>query len=39
MILFCNIVYVYVHKIGEKFGGCKKSLSWLDQKLKQKDRW
>ena len=34
MILFCNLVCVYVHKICEnKFGGCKKSFSWLGQKV------
>ena len=30
MILFCNLVCVYVHKIYEdKFGGCKKLSSWI----------
>ena len=34
MILFCNLLCVYVHKICEdKFGGCKKSSSWLAQKV------
>ena len=33
MILFCNLVCVYVHKIcDDKFGGCKKSFSWFGQK-------
>ena len=27
---------VYVYKICEKFGGCKKSFSWLDQKVNKK---
>ena len=37
MILFCNLVSVYVHKICDnKFGGCKKSFSWLGQKVNQK---
>ena len=32
MILFYNVVYVYVCKIGEeKFGGCWWSFSWLGQ--------
>ena len=32
MILFHNVVYVYVCKIGEeKFGGCWWSFSWLGQ--------
>ena len=35
MILFCNIVYVYVYKIcQETFGGCWWSFSWLGQKVK-----
>ena len=34
MILFCNLLCVYVHNICEdKFGGCKKSFSWLGQKV------
>ena len=37
MILFCNLVCVYVHKIcDDKFGGCKKSFSWLGQKVNKK---
>ena len=28
-----NIVYVYVCKMGEKFGGCWWSVSLLDQKV------
>ena len=36
MILFCNLVSVYVHKICEdKFGGCRKSFLWLGQKVKK----
>ena len=32
MILFYNVVYVYVCKIGEeRFGGCWWSFSWLGQ--------
>ena len=32
MILFYNVVYVYICKIGEeKFGGCWWSFSWLGQ--------
>ena len=32
--LFCNLVCVHVHKIcDDKFGGCKKLCSWLDQKV------
>ena len=35
MILFCNLVCV--HKIcDDKFGGCKKSFSWLAQKVNKK---
>ena len=34
MILFCNLVCVYIHKTcEEKFGGCKKLFSWLGQKV------
>ena len=34
MIIFCNLVCAYVHKIyEEKFGSCKKSFSWLGQKV------
>ena len=37
MILFCNLVCVYVHNIcDDKFGGCKKSFSWLGQKVNKK---
>ena len=37
MILFCNLVCVYVHKICEdKFGSCKTSFSWLGQKVNKK---
>ena len=28
MITSCNLVSMYVHKLYEKFGGCKKSVSW-----------
>ena len=32
MILFYNVVYVYVYKIGEEtFGGWWRSFSWLGQ--------
>ena len=35
MILFYNIVYVYVYKISEeKFGSCWCSFSWLGEKVK-----
>ena len=34
MILFCNIVYVYVCKISEKFDDCWWSFSWFGQKVK-----
>ena len=34
MILLCNLGSVYVHKIcNDQFGGCKKSFSWLGQKV------
>ena len=34
MVLFCNLVCVYAHEIcDDKFGGCKKSFSWLEQKV------
>ena len=34
MILFCNLVCIYVHKICEnKFGDCMKLFSWLGQKV------
>ena len=37
MILFCNLMYVYVHKIcDDKFGSCKKSFSWLGQQVNKK---
>ena len=37
MILFCNLVCVYVHKIcDDKFGRLKKSFSWLGQKVNKK---
>ena len=37
MILFQNLVCVYAHMICEDtFGGCKKSFSWLSQKLNKK---
>ena len=37
MILFCNLVCVYVHKICEdKFGDCKKLFSWLGQKVNKR---
>ena len=37
MILFCNLVYVYVHKIcDDKFGSCKKSCPRLGQKVNKK---
>ena len=37
MVLFCNLVYVYAHKIcDDKFGGCKKSFSWLGQKVNKR---
>ena len=36
MILFCHLVCVYVQKVCEdKFGGCKKSFSWLGQKVNE----
>ena len=39
MILFCNLVCAYVHKICEDtFGDCKKSFSWLGQKVIKKNR-
>ena len=35
--LFSNLMCVHVHKICEdKFGGCKKSSSWLCQKVNKK---
>ena len=37
MILFCILVSVYVYKIcEEEFGGCRKSFSWLGQKVNKK---
>ena len=39
MISFCNLlcVCIYVHKICEEtFGGCKKSFSWIGQKVNKK---
>ena len=37
MILFCNLVHVYVHKIcDDKFAGCKKLFSWLGQRVNKK---
>ena len=37
IILFCNLVCVYVHKICEdKFGGCMESFPWLGQKVNKK---
>ena len=36
MILFCNLVYVYVRKIYEKYGGCTK-LFMVRSESKQKD--
>ena len=37
IILFCNLVCVYLHKICEdKFGGCQKTFSWLGQKANKK---
>jgi len=37
MILFCNLVCAYERKIcDDKFGGCKKSFSWLGQKVNKK---
>ena len=37
MVLFCNLVCVYVHKIcDDKFGSCMKSFSWLGQKVNKK---
>ena len=37
MILFCNPVGVYVHKICEdKFGGWQTTFSWLGQKVNKR---
>ena len=37
MIKFCNTVCACIHKICEgKFGCCKKSFSWLGQKVNKK---
>ena len=37
MVLFCNLVGAYERKIREdKFGGCRKSFSWLGQKVNRK---
>ena len=36
IISFCNLVCVYIHKICEKFGCCKKSFLWLGQKVNKK---
>ena len=40
MILFCNLMCIYVHKICEdKFGSCKKNFMvtpWVGQKVNQK---
>ena len=37
MILFCNLMCVYVHKIcNDNFDGSKKSFSWLGQKVNKK---
>ena len=37
MILFCNLVCVYVYKICEdRFDGYKMSFSWLGQKVNKK---
>ena len=34
MILFCNLMCIYIHKIcEEKLGGCKNLFSWLGQKV------
>ena len=34
MVLFCNLVGAYERRICEdKFGGCRKSFSWLGQKV------
>ena len=34
MILFCNLACVCVYKLRDrKFDSCKKSFSWLDQKV------
>ena len=37
MVLFCNLLCVWLHKICEnKLGGCKKSFSWLGGKVNKK---
>ena len=37
IILFCNLVCIFIHKMCEdKFGGCKKSFSWVGQKVNKK---
>ena len=37
IILFCNLMCVYVHKICEdRLGGSQKSFSWLGQKVNKK---
>ena len=33
MTIFCNLVYACIHKICEKFVSCKRSISWLCQKV------
>ena len=39
MVLFCNLVGAHERKICEdKFGGCKKSFSWLGQRVNKKIR-
>ena len=32
-MFFCNVVYVYICKKCEKFGGCWRSFSWLGEKV------
>ena len=34
IILFCNLMCIFIHKICEdKFGSCKKSFSWVGQRV------